>query len=223
MFGPLLLGAALGGAASALSLREHYRAQLGAFTWDELARLPHLAVTPIAQSVDAGLVRLEGTVTSLAPALGYYDRVPCAHLALHHYEIVGGRFSARRALVREERPTGIFLVEDGSGVLRVDPSVIRVDAEVQGRALENAVEEHRLRVGERVVMLGVVRRVPATLGSAMRQAPSTGGASWELASGVVSWRSEPELRPTRAPSASGVLLAAASAALGALGASMPDL
>jgi hypothetical protein len=218
MFEPMIIGAVVGGAASWVSIALHYRQQLGPMTLREARQLARLPVTPIAHAHE-GLVKLVGTVGTSTTVASYYHREPCACLELRHYEVVSAAGGAKRALVRTEREVHPFWIEDESGRIMVDPDTARIDYEVEGTDLENAVEEHRIRVGERVAVLGVVRRAGPQLSLPMRRASTDFEQGWAfVGSPLVTWRSEPEVYPRLAPPTGGVALSAGSIGLAVLGA-----
>jgi hypothetical protein len=218
MFPPMLVGAVVGGTASCLSLLHHYRQQLGPMSMREALWLARLPVTPIAEAPGQGLVKLVGTVGGLVTQTSYYHRVPCVALELHHYEVVDGVNGPRRVLVRKERFHHGFWIEDETGRIGVDPAQVRIDFEVEGGDLESTVEEHRIRVGERVAVLAEVRRRGMRLTQPMRQAATVAEGELELSGRpLLTWRSEPEVFPRLGPPAGGVALSAGSIGLAVLG------
>jgi hypothetical protein len=217
MFAPMILGALVGGTASAVSVLSHYRHQLGAMTLREARQLARLPTTPIALAT-GGLVKLIGVAGSSVSVPSYYHRVPCVCLELHHYEVQSSAGGPRRVLVRTERERHPFWIEDDSGRIAIDPQHTRIDFEVEGGELENAMEEHRIRAGERVAVLGVVRKTSPRLARPMRD------ASTDLVNGLefvgqplLTWRSEPEVYPRLRPPPGGVALSAGSVGLAVLG------
>jgi hypothetical protein len=218
MFGPMIAGAACAGVAGVLSLRNHYRAQLGAMTALEARRLASMPVTPIRQAGD-GYVKIAGVIVGDAVTYSYYHRVPCVALKLDHYEVHDAIDGPRRLLVRSEHSLHPFFIEDETGRLAIDPVVARIDYEVEGLGSESTVEERRLRVGDSVLVLAHVRRSGPRIVHPMRHPQSITESSLEIVgSPLVTWRSEPEVFPRLTPPTGGVLLSAMSAACGALGA-----
>ena len=217
MFPPMLVGAVVGGAASWLSLLHHYRQQLGAMTVREARQLASLDTTPIDRAYQ-GLVKLEGVVGADVVETSYYHRTPCAALELHHYQVVDTRTGPRRLLVRKESKLHPFWIEDETGRVAIDPARARIDFEVEGGDLESTIEEHRIRVGERVAVLATVRRSVPQLTQPMRKASSNFESGLEfLGPPLVTWRSEPEVYPRLIPPTGGVVLSAGSIGMAVLG------
>jgi hypothetical protein len=218
MFHPMIVGAAVAGVAGAMSLVNHYRAQLGPMTAREARLLAQLPVTPIAQA-QQGLVKLSGRVVGSVTERSYYHRIPCVALQLDHYEVRDTVNGPRRLLLRSEKKLHPFFVEDETGRVAVHPSSARIDFEHEGTDLESTIEEHRLRDGETVVILAEVRRSGPRVIHPMRHAQNNIESGIELVgSPLITWRTEPEVYPRLAPPTSGVLLSAMSAACAALGA-----
>jgi hypothetical protein len=218
MFHPMIVGAAVAGVAGAMSLVNHYRAQLGPMTAREARLLAQLPVTPIAQA-QQGLVKLSGRVVGSVTERSYYHRIPCVALQLDHYEVRDTINGPRRLLLRSEKKLHPFFVEDETGRVAVHPSSARIDFEREGTDLESTIEEHRLRDGETVVILAEVRRSGPRVIHPMRHAQNNIESGIELVgSPLITWRTEPEVYPRLAPPTSGVLLSAMSAACAALGA-----
>lgn len=218
MFGPMILGAAVAGFAGAMSLKNHYRAELGPMTAREARLLARMPVTPIAQA-KSGLVKLVGRVVGNVTERSYYHRVPCVALELEHYEVRDSVNGPRRMLVRVEKKLHPFFIEDETGRVAVDPTAARIDFEREGTELESTIEEHRLRDGETVVVLAEVRRAGPRVVHPMRHAQNNIETGLELVgSALVSWRCEPEVLPKLSPPTGGMILSAMSAACGALGA-----
>jgi hypothetical protein len=201
-----------------MSLKNHYRAELGPMTAREALLLQRMKRTPIGQAT-GGLVKIVGRVVGNATELSYYHRVPCVALVLEHYEVYDSLSGPRRMLIRVEKRQHPFFVEDETGRVAVDPSTARIDFEREGTEFDSTIEEHRLRDGETVVVLAEVRRVGPRVIHPMRQAQNQLETDLEIiGSPLVSWRSEPEVCPNLFPPTGGVLLSAMSAACGALGA-----
>lgn len=218
MFGPMLLGAVAAGFAGAMSLRNHYRAELGPMTAREARMLARMKTTPIAQARE-GLVKLAGRVVGSVTEPSYYHRVPCVALELEHYEVRDSVNGPRRMLIRSEKKMHPFFVEDETGRVEVDPKTARIDFEREGTDLESTIEEHRLRDGETVIILAEVRRVGPRVVHPMRHAQNNIESGLEIVgSALVTWRSEPEVLPRLSPPTGAMVLSAASAAFGALGA-----
>jgi hypothetical protein len=218
MFGPMIAGAVVAGVAGAMSLKNHYRAQLGPMTAREARRLASMPVTPIHQA-QPGYVKLSGVVVGELTERSYYHRVPCVALQLDHYEVRDSVNGPRRLLIRSEKKLHPFFIEDETGRVAVDPRVARIDYEVEGTDLESTIEEHRLRAGETVIVLAEVRRSAPRVVHPMRHAQNNVESGLELVgSPLITWRSEPEVFPRLSPPTGSVLLSAMSAACGALGA-----
>ncbi len=218
MFPPLLLGAVVSGAATVGSVVQHYRRQLGPMTVAEARQLARLPVTSIARARD-GLVKLVGTVGCDTPVHGLYNPVSVAVREVHYYDVDGRGARARKVLARTDRTTQVFWVEDDTGRVEIDPMRARIDHEIEGADSESGVEEHWIRVGERVAVIGTVHRATALGHHPMRQ-PSVRVEN-ELqfvAPPLVTWRTEPEVYPRLAPPAGGLALSVGTVCLAVLGA-----
>ena len=217
MFPPLLVGALVSGAATVGSLVQHYRHQLGPMTLAEVRDLERLAPTPIAHCRN-GYVKLVGVVGCDHPVAGLYGGVAVAAREVHHYTIEGRGLTARRVLVRVERSASPFWVEDDTGRITLNPAEARIDYESEGIDDESMLEEHRLRVGERVAVLVPVRRVDHVAQQPFRQAMVQGDQGLQLlGTPLVTWRTEPEVYPRLLPPLGGMALTAGSAVLAAVG------
>jgi hypothetical protein len=213
----MLVGAVVGGAASALSLLNHYRQQLGPMSVREARLLARMEPTPIAHA-RTGLVKLVGRVGAAATVQSYYHRVDCVALELHHYDVVDSASGPRRVLVRKEVDARPFWIEDDSVRLALDPTKIRIDYEVEGSDLDSTIEEHRIRVGEQVAILGVVRRAGPQLSQPMRRASTNFDEGVELApDALLTWRTEPEVYPRLGPPTGGMAHGAGSIGMAVLG------
>ncbi|MDP3276584.1 MAG: hypothetical protein Q8Q09_15410 [Deltaproteobacteria bacterium] len=218
MFTPMIAGAVVAGSASVISLTKHYRRQLGPMTFREARQLRDMPTTPIGQA-QSGLVKIVGRVVGTQTEWSFYHRVPCVSLVLHHFEVSSGMVNSQRTLVRVERWSHPFFVEDDTGRLAIDPTTVRIDHEREGTDLESTIEEHRLRAGERVVVLGKVRRIQNVSVHPMRRAPTDIESGLVLVgSPLVSWRSEAEVAPRLVPPSGSMVLTSVGAVLGALGA-----
>jgi hypothetical protein len=218
MFPPLLVGAVVSGLATVGSLTQFYRQQLGPMTLAEARALEHLPTTPIALAT-SGFVKLVGTIGCEHPTLSHHGGVPAAVREAHHYAVEGRGLRARRLLVRVERSEGLFWVEDDTGRVTLDPAQCRVDFESDAGEGEGLVDELRLRVGERVAVLGEVQRGAMTALHPMRQAQSSAGEGLRfLRPPVVTWRTEPEVMPRLLPPSGGVALSASTVGMALLGA-----
>lgn len=214
MFAPLLVGSALAGAATVGGLVQHYRRQLGPMTLADVRALRRLAPTPVALARE-GLVKLVGTIGCDAPARSLHGDALVAVREVHHYTVEG----AVRVLARIERTTAPFWVEDDSGRVVLEPTAARVDFETEGGDGDAMFEELRLRVGERVAVVGFVRRDPSVTTHPMRrvQAQAERGLHF-TAPPLVTWRTEPEVYPRMRPPVGAAALSASSVALAVLGA-----
>lgn len=217
MFPPMLVGAVVGGAASALSVLHHYRQQLGPMTVREARLLAKLPQTPVAHA-RAGLVKLVGKVGAATAIQSYYHRVDCVALELHHYDVIESQTGPRRVLVRKEIDARPFWIEDETGRIAIDPTKVRIDYEIEGSDLDSTIEEHRIRVGEQVAVLGVVRRAGPQLSQPMRRASTNFEEGLELTpDALVTWRTEPEVYPRLSPPTGGLALGAGSIGMAVLG------
>jgi hypothetical protein len=213
----MLVGAVVGGAASCLSILHHYRQQLGPMSVREARQLASLPITPIAHARQ-GLVKLLGVVGASTTETSYYHRCACAVLELHHYQVLDTTSGPRRVLIRKETRLNPFWIEDETGRMAIDPTLARIDYEVEGSDLESTIEEHRIRVGERVAILGVVRRSGPQLTQPMRAASTNFDQGLEfVGQPLITWRSEPEVYPRLSPPPGGVALSAGSIGMAVLG------
>jgi|LNFM01.1.fsa_nt_gb hypothetical protein len=218
MFGPMIVGAAVAGAAGVMSLVNHYRGQLGPMSAREARLLASMPITPIAQA-RGGLIKIAGRVVGSVTERSYYHRVPCVALQLDHYEVRDSVNGPQRMLLRSEKKLHPFFVEDETGRVAVDPSNARIDYVRDGTDLESTIEESRLVNGDKVFILAEVRRSGPRVVHPMRHAQNNIESGIELVgSPLVTWRTEPEVYPKLSPPTGGVLLSAMSAACAALGA-----
>lgn len=217
MFAPLLVGSALAGVASVGRLVQHYRQQLGPMTLADVRALERAPVTPIGEARD-GFVKLVGTLGSDEPVRSLYGDALAAVREVRHYAVEGRGALGARVLSRVEAPTHSFWVEDETGRVVLDPAQSRLDYEVDTSESEPMVEELRLRVGERVAVLGVARRDVALSHHPMRRSPvqADGGLRF-VSPPLVTWRTEPEVYPRLRPPAGGVALSASTVVLAVLG------
>lgn len=218
MFPPLLIGAAVSGVATVGSLLQHYRQQLGPMTLAEVRALESLAPTPIAMARE-GMVKLVGTLGCETPSRSLYGNVPVAVREVYYSTIEGRGVRARKVLVRVERTQHPFFVEDETGRVGFDPAHARIDFECEGSDDESMVEEQRLRVGERVAVIGVVERSVTVTQHPWRQASVQGDQGLRFVSPpVITWRTEPEVFPRLIPPMGGVALSAGTLGMAVLGA-----
>ncbi|MBL8600910.1 MAG: hypothetical protein JNK72_03205 [Myxococcales bacterium] len=218
MFPPLLLGAAVSGAAAVGSLLQHYRHQLGPMTLADVRTLERLAPTPIAHARE-GLVKLVGVVDSEHPTLSLYGAVPVAVRETHYFVPDGRGLQTRKVFERVERTNTPFTVSDETGAITLVPSGCRIDFEVEGDDAETMTEELRLRVGERVAVIGLVARRDDVARQPFRQAPIEGDRGLTfLAPPLVTWRTEPEVYPRLLPRVGDVALSVGAAGMAVLGA-----
>lgn len=218
MFVPLLVGAAVSGAATVGALIQHYRHEFGPMSLAEARALASMPVTPIAEATE-GLVKLVGTVGSDAPARSLYGDALAAVREVHHYVTEGDGLRAVRRLARVERSEPSFWVDDGTGRVTLHPAQCRIDFEAEGVEAESMIEEHRLRVGERVAVIGRVRREQQLAPHPMRQQPRGEELALRfLDAPLVTWRTEPEVFPRLRPPVGGVALSAGSVGMAVLGA-----
>ena len=214
MFAPLLVGSALAGAATVGGLIQHYRRQLGPMTLADVRALRRLPPTPIALARE-GVVKIVGTIGCDVPVRSLHGDALVAVREVHHYTVEG----AVRVLSRLERTTAGFWVEDDSGRIDLDPAAARVDFETEGGDGEAMIEELRLRVGERVAVLGAVRRDASRTLHPMRRAQSQADRGLHFtAPPLVTWRTEPEAYPRLRPPVGAAALSVSSVALAVLGA-----
>lgn len=222
MFLPLLAGAALSGVATAGSVVQHYRRQLGPMTLAEARLLRELPITPIAQCRD-GVVKIVATLGCDTPVASMNGAVPTAVREVHYYDVVGRGARAHKALVRVDRTVHPFWIEDDSGRISLDPAQCRIDFETDGTDGESMVEEHRLRLGERVAIIGEVRRDLSLSHHPMRNSAiyADKGVGF-VRPPVVTWRTEPEVYPRMLPPLSGLALSAGTVCMAVLGALLQE-
>jgi hypothetical protein len=215
MFVPLLVGSALAGAATVGGLVQHYRRQLGPMTLADVRALKTLDPTPIALCRE-GLVKIVGTLGSDTPERSLYDDTPVAVREVRHYATDA---SGVRILSRVDRSSAPFWIEDDSGRISLDPLQARVDFEFDEADAEPMLEELRLRVGERVVVLGEARREVTVSHHPMRRSGvQTERGLHFVSAPLVTWRTEPEVYPKLVPPAGSAALSASTVALAVLGA-----
>lgn len=218
MFVPLLVGAAVSGAATVGALVQHYRHEFGPMSLAEARALASLPETSILDARE-GLVKLVGVLGCDVPTRSLYGDVLSAVREVHHYNIEGAGLRAARRLTRVERSDQDFWVDDGTGRVVLAPTNCRIDFETEGGDPESMIEERRLRVGERVAVIGTVRRVEQLSQHPMRQRPHEGDRSLQFVSPpLVTWRTEPEVFPRLRPPTGGVALSAGSLGMAVVGA-----
>lgn len=218
MFAPLLVGAAVSGAATVGALIQHYRQEFGPMSLAEARALAAMPVTTISAARE-GLVKLVGTVGCDVPVRSLYGDSLAAAREVHHYATEGRGLRAVRRLARVERTEQAFWVDDGTGRVALNPAQCRIDFEAEGADPESMIEEHRLRVGERVAVIGRVRRVEQLAPHPMREQPRQEDRALQfLDAPLVTWRTEPEVFPRLRPPAGGVALSAGSVGMAVLGA-----
>ena len=138
---------------------------------------------------------------------------------VHHYAVEGRGLRARRVLLRVERSEATFWVEDDTGRVMLDPAHCRIDFEADSGEGEGLVDELRLRLGERVAIIGEVQRGAVLAQHPMRRSQaSTGEALRFVHPPVLTWRTEPEVMPRLLPPTGGVALSASTVGMAVLGA-----
>ncbi|MDO9016788.1 MAG: hypothetical protein Q8S73_16390 [Deltaproteobacteria bacterium] len=218
MFPPLLVGAVVSGLATVGSLRQFYRQQLGPMTLREVRALEHLSPTPIAHAT-SGLVKLVGTLGCEHPGVSLQGGVATAVREQHHYAVEGRGLRARRVLLRVERSEEPFWVEDDTGRVMLDPARCRIDFEADSGEGESLVDELRLRLGERVALIGEVQRGAVLAQHPMRRSQASAGEALRFVHPpVLTWRTEPEVMPRLLPPTGGVALSASTVGMAVLGA-----
>jgi hypothetical protein len=218
MFPPLLVGAVVSGLATIGSLTQFYRQQLGPMSLTEVRALEHLAPTPIAHA-STGLVKLVGTLGCEHPGMSIQGGLATAVREVHHNAIEGRGVRARRVLVRVERSESPFWIEDDTGRVMLDPARCRIDFEADTGEGESLVDELRLRLGERVAIIGEVERGTTLALHPMRRSPASAGEGLRFVRPpVVTWRTEPEVMPRLLPPTGGVALSASTVGMAVLGA-----
>ena len=218
MFPPLLVGAIVSGLATVGSLRQFYRQQLGPMTLREVRALEHLSPTPIAHA-STGLVKLVGTLGCEHPGISLQGGVATAVREVHHYAVEGRGLRARRVLLRVERSEEAFWIEDDTGRVTLDPAHCRIDFEADSGEGEGLVDELRLRLGERVAIIGEVQRGAVLAQHPMRRSQASAGEALRFVHPpVLTWRTEPEVMPRLLPPTGGVALSASTVGMAVLGA-----
>jgi len=218
MFPPLLVGAVVSGLATVGSLAQFYRQQLGPMTLAEVRALEQLSPTPIAHAA-SGLVKLVGTLGCEHPEVSIQGGLATAVREVHHYAVEGRGLRARRVLLRTERSESPFWIEDDTGRVMLDPARCRIDFEADAGEGESMVDELRLRVGERVAIIGEVERGATLALHPMRRSSTTAGEGLRFVKPpVITWRTEPEVMPRLLPPTGGVALSASTVGMAVLGA-----
>ena len=218
MFPPLLVGAVVSGLATIGSLRQFYRQQLGPMTLREVRALEHLSPTPIAHAT-TGLVKLVGTLGCEHPGVSLQGGLATAVREVHHYAVEGRGLRARRVLLRVERSEEPFWVEDDTGRVMLDPAHCRFDFEADSGEGESLVDELRLRLGERVAIIGEVQRGAVLAQHPMRRSQASAADALRFVRPpVLTWRTEPEVMPRLLPPTGGMALSASTVGMAVLGA-----
>ena len=135
MFVPLLLGAAVSGAATVGALVQHYRQEFGPMTLAEARALASMPETAIGTATE-GLVKLVGVLGCDLPVRSLYDSTLSAVREVHHYRVEGSGIRAVRHRSKVERSEEPFWVDDGTGRVSLDPGACRIDFEREGADID---------------------------------------------------------------------------------------
>lgn len=142
-------------------------------------------------SLDAGRHRVVGRIVPIRELPSAVDGGACVFVDVVEHQAFGA--AVRRELFREIRATPFF-VDDGTGLLRVDPR----EAQVEAAGVEEDLgltTERRLRVGEEVEVVGHFQRIElGSDGGPYRGAAVVWGVSGDGEAPLrISYRTEPEM------------------------------
>ena len=215
----LVFLALLGTGLAGVTLVQHYRHELALISLRDARRLAEVPETPLAEVRDGALVKLVGAVAADESVISYFDRVPCVARKIEFRSHVGtslelgwsGVQTVTVTEIQRELRTVPFRVETDGGHVPIDPRQAVFDFEVAGGEEGSNVHEHRIRLGEKVAVVGTVRVRPE---GGYRDAPA--GPRVQFTGPVlVSWRTEREFLPRTRPPALAVALLAVGVACGA--------
>ncbi len=134
-----LVGSVVGGALVAWSARRR------------AAPVREGARSTSIDAIESGRYRICGRVVAVATSESAIDRAPCVYILRGEVEPTGIVRAVRYRVFAHP-----FLLDDGTGKVRVDPRSCIVDAgATQGEA--GLVVEHRVRVGEEVELIARFR------------------------------------------------------------------
>jgi hypothetical protein len=138
-----------------------------------------------------GRFRVVGRIGAMQTVSSAVDASPCVYVDVSEFRSFGGALA--QEVVREVRATP-FLVDDGTGLVWVDPREAEIEAVTVQEDL-GLTAERRLRVGEEVEVVGTFRRLEVE----SEGGPYRGVSSvWSVGSDAhgaprVSYRTEPEM------------------------------
>lgn len=139
-----------------------------------------------------GRFRVVGRIGAMQTVSSAVDASPCVYVDVSEFRTFGGGALAQE-VVREIRATP-FLVDDGTGLVWVDPREAEIEAVTVQEDL-GLTAERRLRVGEEVEVVGTFRRLEVE----SEGGPYRGVSSvWSVGADAhgaprVSYRTEPEM------------------------------
>lgn len=138
-----------------------------------------------------GRFRVVGRITAMRTVQSAVDGSACVYVDVSEYRTFGGALAQEMA--REIRATP-FLVDDGTGLLLVDPRQAEIEAVTVHEDL-GLTNERRLRVGEEVEVVGAFHRVEVESEGGPYRGASTAWSVGGDAHGAmrVSYRTEPEM------------------------------
>jgi hypothetical protein len=168
-------------------------ALFGAAAWRaRRARPPReIVVARHVSELTEGRFRVIGRITAMQTVSSAVDGSPCVYVDVSELRSFGGALA--REVVREVHAMP-FLVDDGTGLVWVDPREAEIEA-VTVREDLGLTTERRLRVGEEVEVVGTFRRLEVE----SEGGPYRGVSSvWSVAGDAggaprVSYRTEPEM------------------------------
>jgi hypothetical protein len=181
-----------------LFVYKHYRRELATIRLRDARLLRKLPVTAIAEA-QSGLVKFVGVAKSDQGVMSYFDRVPCvAHrMVTTTYEgsrRVGTVIEHRYRISREWQLVP-FVLDDGSGSIAIDPRGAAIDYEVCHPDENGTVQEHRIRAGDRIAVVG---HIDVAQSGGYRTATRTDAVKF-VSPPMLSWRTDDEFLPVLRP------------------------
>lgn len=184
----------------------HYHRELAHLTLADARGLATLPVTKLssASNTPDAVVKIVGIVQPTEPnVMSYFDRVPCVARRIEFRTHVDTKLEIGLTGIRTVDITEVerelkvfpFEIDDGTGRIAIDPKNVRFDFEVAGGEEGGSVFEHRIRVGEKVAAIGVVR---VSRDANYRDA-AIGPRAEFVNKPLVSWRSDAEFLPRLRP------------------------
>jgi hypothetical protein len=184
---------------------KHFRRTLATITLADAKLLRSLPDTKLSE-LKPGLVKLVGIAKAEHGVMSYFERQPCvvhrrAVTTVTGYQRVGN-VSYAQTLTSHEWTAIPFQLDDGTGAIWVDPRPVgtRIDYEVGHTDEESDVQEHYIRLGDRVTVIGEIEMLPTAEGYRARGHTQDVSQYARFKGPVLlSWRSDREFLPSLTP------------------------